>query len=62
MNNWLYCVYDMKYHEQCVLVTDNLQEVVSYLDIKYHTLLVGIMRGSTVCKRYKVVKIEGVEE
>lgn len=61
-NNWVYGVYDMNYKEQCVLITDNLKEVAKYLDIKYHTLIIGMQRGSTVKRRYKVIKIEGVNE
>lgn len=61
-NKWLYGVYDMKYKEQCVLIADSLVEVAKYLDMKYHTLIIGMQRGSAVKRRYKVIKIEGVKE
>lgn len=60
--NWLYGVYDMKYKEQCVLIADTLEEVVNYLDIKYTTAMMAMQRDSLTRRRYKIIKIKGVNE
>ena len=57
----LYCVYDMKYFEQCVLIGD-INDVCNYLKCKKTSLRGSIWRGCKLKGRYKVERIEGVEE
>ena len=59
--NPLYCVYDMNYFEQCVLIGD-INDICNYFKCKKYSLRGSIWRGSKIKGRYKVEKIEGVEE
>ena len=54
----LYCIYDMKYSEQCVVVSENLKDIANFLERGTRSISTAICKGSSVKHRYKVIRLE----
>ena len=56
--DWVYCLYDMKNNEQCVLAADKRKEIAQYLGI----LEKNITYKRVMLKRYRLVKVKAGEK
>lgn len=53
----LYGIYDISYHEQCVMITNRVREVAKYLNKTEHYIHSVILYEKIVGKHYKVIYI-----
>ncbi len=60
----IYCVYDTRYYDQCVLISEDLQTVANFFKKSLNSM------SSTISKKYKIknryivetMKLEELEE